>query len=134
MSKREEAVALFQQKYGTSPKKMGFQVMDIYEKQGVFLYAVSEDVIRVYKMQQNIIRWLITKFTWIITAVVIVFFAALFETRNPQHPICIAAFVLIAFCALLPIVLAMKGWLAKPLIKLGKNITFISYAKDVSES
>jgi hypothetical protein len=130
MSKRDEAVALFKKHYGKSPKEAGFPLMDIYEKQNAFLYAVSAEVIQAYKMQQNIIRWLMTRFTLICAAVMIIFFAALFTTRNPLHPMCIVAYVLFAFCALLLIILALKVWWAKPLIKLGKNITFLNYPKD----
>ena len=129
MSKRDEAVALFKKNYGKSPKEAGFPLMDIYEKQNAFLYAVSAEVIQAYKTQQNIIRWLITRFTWICAAVMIIFLTALFSTRNPLHPMCIVSYVLFAFCALLLIILTLKVWWAKPLVKLGKTITFLNYAK-----
>ena len=64
MERIDEAVNLFKEKYGKTPKEQGFSVIDIYEKQHAFLYADTEETIRAYKNHQNIIRWVLAWYLW----------------------------------------------------------------------
>ena len=58
MDVKNEAISLFKRTYGKTPQEIGFTEFDIYKKQNAFLYASSQQVIKAYKMQQNILRWI----------------------------------------------------------------------------
>ena len=58
----EEAVSLFRHQYGIHPAQSAYPVIDVYEKQHAYLYASSEEAVKAYKTQQNIIRWMMTYF------------------------------------------------------------------------
>ena len=60
----EEAVSLFRHQYGIHPAQSAYPVIDVYEKQHAYLYASSEEAVKAYKTQQNIIRWMMTYFLW----------------------------------------------------------------------
>ena len=61
----EEAVSLFRHQYGIHPAQSAYPVIDVYEKQHAYLYASSEEAVKAYKTQQNIIRWMMTYFLWL---------------------------------------------------------------------
>lgn len=60
----EEAVSLFRHQYGIHPAQSAYPVINVYEKQHAYLYASSEEAVKAYKTQQNIIRLVMTYFLW----------------------------------------------------------------------
>ena len=56
---KEKAILKFKNCYGKSPQDMGFYCIDIYKRQGVFLYAETEKALKSYKRGQNHIRTII---------------------------------------------------------------------------
>ena len=131
MEKLKEAVKLFKQRYGKTPKELGLElglpVIGIYEKQHAFLFAVSEDVINAYKKQQNIIRWLLTWFMWPLAIAMIAWWVTLAKYQDPWHPLFLALYVFYGLWMVLLAVLWFRAKRADKLIKLGKNITFLNY-------
>lgn len=53
-----QAIDLFQIRFGITPQESRYPVIDIYEKQHAYLYAETEEAIAAYKTHQNIIRWI----------------------------------------------------------------------------
>ena len=53
-----QAIDLFQIRFGIPPQESRYPVIDIYEKQHAYLYAETEEAIAAYKTHQNIIRWI----------------------------------------------------------------------------
>lgn len=129
MNKIDEAVDLFRKAYGKTPKSLGFTEISVYEKQHAFLYAKSLAVIEAYKTQQNIVRWMMTRFVWPIAVVFLVWLITLAKSADAMHPLCIACYIFYFVWVVLALVLGIKAKKADKLINLGKNITFLNYSK-----
>ncbi|MBO6281986.1 MAG: hypothetical protein J6N49_05610 [Alphaproteobacteria bacterium] len=127
MDRINEAIYLFQEKYGKTPEEAGFPVIDIYEKQHAFLYADSKEVIKAYKTQQNIIRWVLIWYMWPLGLAMINFADALIRCQDPMHWRCLVTYIFFAFWGILLGVLWLKAESADRHMKLGKNITFLNY-------
>ena len=76
---KEEAIVLFERKYGTKPQNTDFSVIDIYKKQRVYLYGTSQEAIKAYMTSQNIIRWLMLYYLWPVLADVVLLFICLLK-------------------------------------------------------
>lgn len=127
MNREDEAIKLFKEKYGKTPKELGFPVIDIYEKQNAFLYAVSEEVIAAYKLQQNITRGMWLWGIWPLLVVLFVEFIAIGKYQDLWHPLSIAGHVIFGITAVLYTVLYVKARNAEKLFHLGDDITFLNY-------
>lgn len=127
MNRRNEAIKLFEQKYGETPSETGLSVISIYEEQHAFLYATSEEVIKAYKNQQNIIRWMIKWYIWPLVLVFLIWLVALLKFQDALHPLCVFAYTFYGIWAVLCIVLGIKVWKAKRIAQLGETITFVNY-------
>ena len=133
MEQKNEAIYLFKEKYGKTPKESGMPVIGIYEKQRAFLYAVSEEVIEAYKTQQNIIRWVMLWYVWPMILAMINLFFAFFSYQDVMHWRCWVSYVFIAVWGALLIVCWIRANKAGKLIKLGENITFLNYTRHQNE-
>ena len=126
MERTDEAITLFKKQYGKTPEKAGYPVMDIYKKQHAFLYADSEETIKAYKLQQNIIRGVLMWGLWPLVLVMLNFIDAV-GRFNALHWRCVATYIFLAVWAILFIVLYIKSYKAERHFKLGKNITYLNY-------
>ncbi len=127
MERKNEAVNLFKKRYGKTPEESGMPEIDIYEKQGAFLYAVSQETIQAYKTQQNILRWILSSFIWPIVIVVLNFFIAIIIYQEVWHPLCLASYIVFVLYLVLLFVLSTKIKKTERLIKLDKTIIYLSY-------
>jgi len=123
----EEAIKLFKKQYGITPHEAGFPKISIYEKQTAFLYATSEEVINAYKMQQNIIRWLMKWFICPLALAVIMWAVVLAKFQDACHPLCIACYIFYGIWVVLLCVLWFKVERANKLVKIGETVTFLNY-------
>ena len=123
-----KAISLFKLAYGKTPQEAGFSVIDIYEKQNAFLYAVSEETIKAYKTQQNILRFIMLWYMWPLLIMFINFYDALITYQDPLHQRCITSYVFCGIWFLLAIILYIKVWQTSKIVKLGKTITYFKYA------
>lgn len=121
-----EGIKLFKLHYGKTPKEAGYPVIDIYERQHAYLYATSEKVIKAYKTQQNILRWMMLWYMWPMAIAFINFFDAL-KYQDVFHQRCIATYIFFGAWLILAIVLGIKVRQTGKLIELGKNITYLNY-------
>ena len=72
-----QAIDLFQIRFGIPPQESRYPVIDIYEKQHAYLYAETEEAIAAYKTHQNIIRWIMCFYLWPLAAnTILLFYAA----------------------------------------------------------
>lgn len=127
MDRNEEAVKLFMKSYGITPQEAGFPEIDIYEKQHAFLYAKYEAVINAYKMQQNILRWVMCWFTWPIAVAFLIWLITLGKSQDAGHPLCIVCYIFYVVWVALLIVLGISVKRADKIVKVGKTITFLNY-------
>ena len=127
MDRTNEAINLFKEKYGKTPQELGFPVISVYEKQSAFIYAHSEEVIKAYKTQQNILRWIMTRFMWPLAIVMIIGLGALVKYQDTSHPLFSAIFAFFAAYMVFFFILFIKVKRAEKLIKLGKNVTYLNY-------
>ena len=127
MERTDEAIKLFEKNYGKTPKEAGYPVMDIYKKQHAFLYADSEETIKAYKLQQNIIRGVLMWGLWPLILVMINYANAAVWYHDAFHWRCVATYIFLAIWVILFIVLYIKSYKAERHFKLGKNITYLNY-------
>ncbi|MBQ8480998.1 MAG: hypothetical protein IJ532_00490 [Alphaproteobacteria bacterium] len=127
MERTDEAINLFKEKYGKTPKELGFSVIGVYEKQHAFLYADSENVIAAYKTHQNIIRWQISWYIWLLVPVMLNYFDTFFRYQDVTHWRCLTTYIFLAVWCVLGIVQWVRVKRFDRLIKLGNNITYLNY-------
>ena len=127
MNRKSEAVELFKQTYGNSPKNLGFPAIAMYEKQSAFLYATSDEVIRAYKTQQNILRWFMSWFMWPAPIALIAWIVAMVRYHDFLYPACLAIATFGLVYITLFVVLAVRVWLTTRLVKIGRTVTFLNY-------
>lgn len=109
----EEAVSLFRHQYGIHPAQSAYPVIDVYEKQHAYLYASSEEAVKAYKTQQNIIRWMMTYFLWPVAVDTTLLFYAAVRFQKLNHPLIICCIAFYACWGLLLLVLAHKAFKAE---------------------
>ena len=127
MNRTDEAIKLFKEEYGKTPQESGFPVIDIYEKQHAFLYADSEETIKAYKTNQNIVRGIWIWGMWPLLIAFLVGFTAMCKSQDFWHPLCIASYIVYGICLVSYIVLGIKANKAEQLFKLDDNITYLNY-------
>lgn len=126
MERTDEAIKLFVKKHGKTPEDAGLPVIGFYEKQHAFLYAVSKDVIKAYKTQQNIIRWQTSWYVWLLAIVLLNYGDAFFRYQDVMHWRLLATYIFLVVWCVLGIVQWVRGKKFDRLIKLGDNITFLN--------
>ena len=127
MNGTSEAIDLFWRTYSRTPQEAGYPVIDVYEKQNAFLYAASKDVIKAYKIQQNILRWIICRLMPLMGITLVVWCVVTFMFLDNMHPLCLLSDFLFALTLIILIVMAIKVWQTDRVVKLGKNVTFLNY-------
>ena len=127
MERTKEAINLFEKNYGKTPKEAGFSVIGIYERQHAFLYADTEEVIKAYKTHQNIIRWQISWYIWLLVPAMINFCYVLFRYQDVMNWRGLATYVFLGIWIILGIVQWLRAKRLDRLIKQGENITFLNY-------
>ena len=127
MERTDEAIALFKKQYGKTPKEAGFPVIGIYERQSAFLYAASEEAIKSYKTEQNIIRG--TMF-WALCPLILMminYANAAVLYHDVFHWRCVISYVFLAVWLVVVVTLYIKVLKLGKNFKLGKNITYLNY-------
>ena len=124
---KPKAIELFKDAYGKTPKEAGFPVIGLYEKQSAYLYATSETVIKSYKTQQNIIRWLMLWYLWPLPVAFCGTTMTMIKYTSFTHPSFIAWCFFTAFWAILGFILMGRALLASRSAKFGKNVTYLNY-------
>jgi hypothetical protein len=127
MERTKEAINLFERNYGKTPKEAGFSVIGIYERQHAFLYATTEEVIKAYKTEQNIIRGMIFWALWPLILVMINYFDAVERYQEMFHWRCVVSYVFLAVWLVVVVTLYIKVLKLGKNFKLGKNITYLNY-------
>jgi hypothetical protein len=127
MERTDEAIALFIKQYGKTPKESGFPVIGIYERQSGFLYAASEEAIKSYKTEQNIIRGTMFWALWPLILVMINYFDALKRYLDGMHWRCVVSYVFLAVWLVVVVTLYIKVLKLGKNFKSGKNITYLNY-------
>lgn len=131
MEKLKEAVKLFKQRYGKTPKELSFElglpVISIYKKQHAFLFAISEEVIKAYKTHQNIIRGMIFWALWPLVLVMINYFDAVERYQEMFHWRCVVSYVFLAVWLVVVVTLYIKVLKLGKKFKLGENIIYLNY-------
>lgn len=131
MKRLKEAVKLFKQRYGKTPKELSFElnlpVVGIYEKQHAFLFAVSEEVIKAYKAEQNIIRGWMVFDLWPLAVIMVNYFDAMLRYHDMLHWRCMISYVILAIWIVLFVTSVIKVLKLGKKFKLGQNITFLNY-------
>ena len=127
MERTKEAINLFKERYGKTPKELGLPVIGIYEKQHAFLYADTEEVIKAYKTHQNIMRWQISWYIWLLVPAMINFCYVLFRYQDVMNWRGLATYVFLGIWIILGIVQWLRAKRLDRLIKQGENITFLNY-------
>ncbi len=126
---REQAIALFSKKFGKTPQECGFPVVDIFEKQKVYIYAPDKDLAEAYKSLQCVIRWILMWSWWpLLLAVFIFFFYGMpkyAQTGNLLDPITVlTAIFLVVWIILVGLHCHWGYTLGK---KCGKSVCYINY-------
>jgi len=131
MKRLKEAVKLFKQRYGKTPKELSFEldlpVVGIYEKQHAFLFAVSEEVIKAYKTHQNIVRGVIFWGIWPLVLIMINCLDAMKRYQEMFNWRCVISYVFLAVWLVVVVTLYIKVLKLGKNFKLGKNITYLNY-------
>ncbi len=127
MERTDEAIALFKKQYGKTPKEAGFPVIGIYERQSAFLYASSEEVIKAYKTEQNIIRGTMFWAVWPLILVMINYANAAVWYHDVFHWRCVTSYVFLAVWLVVVVTLYIKVLKLGKKFKLGENIIYLNY-------
>ena len=128
MEKISEAINLFKSTYNKTPEEAGFPVIGIYKRQNAFLYAVSEETIEAYKTQQNILRFMMLWYMWPLLIMFINFFDALVTYQDVLHQRCMTTYIFCSIWLILAVVLYIKVWQTRKIVKFGKTITYLKYS------
>ena len=121
------AVDLFKESYGKTPKEAGLPIIALYKKQNAYLYAVSQKVINAYKTQQNIIRWMMLWYFWPFPVAFVGTTMTMMKYASFTHPSFVAWSFFTVIWSILGIVLIAKGLIASRFVKFGKNVTYLNY-------
>ena len=127
MERTDEAIALFKKQYGKTPKESGFPVIGIYERQSAFLYAASEEAIKSYKTEQNIIRGTMFWALWPLILVMINYANAAVWYHDVFHWRCVISYVFLAVWLVVVVTLYIKVLKLGKKFKLGENIIYLNY-------
>ena len=122
-----KAVDLFKEAYDKTPSEAGFPVIGLYERQHAYLYATSRKVIKAYKTQQNIIRWMMSWYLWPFPVAYAGLMFTFAEYRSFTHLSFVALCCFTSIWTILGFVLIAKGLIVSRVIKFGKNITYLNY-------
>lgn len=125
--KTDEAINLYKGMYHKTPEDDGFPAIGIYEKQSAFLYATSEKVIKTYKTQQNIIRWMLVWYFWPFPFAFIGTIISLAKYLDFTYPPFVACSSFMVAWSILGFVLCIKGLMTSRIVKFGKNVTYLNY-------
>ena len=123
----DEAINLYRRRYLKDPEDNGFPVIGIYEKQNAFLYASSEKVIKAYKTQQNIIRWMLVWYFWPFPFAFVGTIISLAKYPDLTYPPFIAWSSFMITWSILGFVLCIKGFMTSRIVKFNNNITYLNY-------
>ena len=126
---REEtpkAEDLFEMRYGKTPSKAGFPVIGLYERQNAYLYATSEKVIKAYKIQQNIIRWMMLWYFWPLPVAFVGTTMTMMKYVSLTHPSFVAWCSFTAVWSLLGFALCAIVLITSRTVKFGKNVTYLN--------
>ena len=122
-----KAVDLFKMKYNKTPGAAGLPVIDLYERQNAYLYATSRKVIKRYRMQQNIIRWLMLWYLWPFPIIFIGTTMTMMKYASLTHPSFVAWCSSMVIWSILGFVLGAIGLITSRTVKFGKNVTYLNY-------
>ena len=122
-----KAVDLFKMKNNKTPSEAELPVIGIYERQSAYLYATSEKVIRSYKMQQNIIRWMMLWYFWPLIVGFVGIMMAMIKYLSVTHPSFVAWCFFFAIWSILGLVLCAIALISSRTVKFGKNVTYLNY-------
>ena len=122
-----KAVDLFKMRYGKTPSEAGLPVIGVYERQSAYLYATSEKVIKSYKMQQNIIRWMMLWYLWPFPIAFVGTTMTMMKYVSFTHPSFVAWCSFTAIWTILGFVLIAKALIASRIVKFGENVTYLNY-------
>lgn len=122
-----KAVDLFKMKYNKTPGAAGLPVIDLYERQRAYLYATSRKVIKSYKMQQNIIRWMMLWYFWPLIVGFVGTIMTMVKYTSLPHPSFVAWCSFMAIWSILGFVLCAIGLITSRTVKFGKNVTYLNY-------
>ena len=120
-----QAIDLFQIRFGITPQESRYPVIDIYEKQHAYLYAETEEAIAAYKTHQNIIRWIMCFYLWPLAANTILLFYAAAKFQKLEHPLGIGGIVFYACWSILLLFLSYKVFKANK--KQKNKIIWLNY-------
>ena len=121
-----KAVDLFEMRYGKTPSKAGFPVIGLYERQNAYLYATSEKVIKAYKIQQNIIRWMMLWYFWPLPVAFVGTTMTMMKYVSLTHPSFVAWCSFTAVWCLLGFALCAIVLITSRTVKFGKNVTYLN--------
>ena len=127
MERTDEAIALFKKQYGKTPKEAGFPVIGIYKRQSAFLYADSEETIKSYKTEQNIIRGTMFWALWPLILVMINYANAAVWYHDVFHWRCVISYVFLVVWLVVVVTLYIKVLKLGKKFKLGENIIYLNY-------
>lgn len=123
----DEAINLYKKKCGKTPEEDKFTVVGIYKKQRAFLYATSEEVIKAYKTQQNIIRRMIMWYFWPVPFLFIGMLIGFLKETDFTHPLFVVCAILFVGWAILGFIYMAKASKTIRIVKFGENITYLNY-------
>lgn len=89
------------------------------------MYASSEEAVKAYKTQQNIIRWVMTYFLWPVAVDTTLLFYAAVRFQKLNHPLIICCIAFYACWGLLLLVLAHKAFKAEK--KQKNKVLWLNY-------
>lgn len=127
MNTKSNAIELFKKHYGKTPEEAGFPEIEVFEKQQAFLYATSSEVIRAYKTQQNIMKWIVTWYFGPMFIGIITLIWAFLKYHDPWHIICLSSYIFFSVWILLFMILYIKMYFSKHYIRFGETITYLNY-------
>ena len=90
-------------------------------------YATSEKVIKAYKTQQNIIRWMMLWYLWPFPVAFVGTTMTMMKYVSFTHPSFVAWCSFTAIWTILGFVLIAKALIASRIVKFGKNVTYLNY-------
>lgn len=124
---REQAISLFVDKYGKTPKECGLKEIDVFEEKGMFLYGPTSEAIKGFKTVQNIIKFIMLWYFWplVIAFVFFMFGLPYIASGEYNHPLVVFPILFIILWALFYLVLWHKAWKGDKVSR--KNVVWIHY-------